>query len=60
MEQYKSIGNKFYEDPEFRKAMRAQWNDGFLSAVTDAQEFGYITEKQAEDLLTETTMYEED
>jgi hypothetical protein len=43
----------FYGNPELKKAYQAGFNDGLTCAVDNAQEFKYINEEQAEELLTE-------
>lgn len=43
----------FYGNPEIKKAYQAGFNDGLQCGVDNALEFKYITEEQAEDLLTE-------
>jgi DNA-directed RNA polymerase subunit F len=43
----------FYGDPEIKKAYQAGFNDGLTCAVDNAQQFKYIDEEQAEELLTE-------
>jgi len=43
----------FYGNPEIKKAYQAGFNDGLQCGVDNAREFKYITEEQAEDLLTE-------
>lgn len=40
------------------KSYKAGFNDGLDCAVQNALEFGYITEEQAEDLLSEKTQEE--
>jgi hypothetical protein len=48
----------FYGNPEIKKAYQAGFNDGLSCAVTNAQEEEWITEEQAEDLLTELVKIE--
>ena len=43
----------FYGNPEIKKAYQAGFNDGLTCAVDNAQQFEYINEEQAEELLTE-------
>lgn len=43
----------FYGNTEIKKAYQAGFNDGLQCAVDNAREFEYITEEQADDLLTE-------
>jgi hypothetical protein len=43
----------FYGNPEIKKAYQAGFNDGLQCGVDNARQFEYITEEQAEDLLTE-------
>jgi hypothetical protein len=43
----------FYGNPEIKKAYQAGFNDGLTCAVDNAQQFKYIDEEQAEELLTE-------
>ena len=43
----------FHGNPEIKKAYQAGFNDGLQCGVDNAREFEYITEEQAEDLLTE-------
>jgi hypothetical protein len=43
----------FHGNPEIKKAYQAGFNDGLTCAVDNAQEFKYINEEQAEELLTE-------
>ena len=45
--------HEFYTNPEYKKAYQAGFNDGLQCGVDNAREFEYITEEQAEDLLTE-------
>ena len=45
--------HEFYTNPEYKKAYQAGFNDGLTCAVDNAQEFKYINEEQAEELLTE-------
>lgn len=40
-------------DPNIKKAYQWGFNDGLACAVDNAQEFEYIDEEQAEELLTE-------
>lgn len=42
-----------FTNPEFKKAYQLGFNDGYQSAVSNAQEECGLTEDQAEDLLTE-------
>jgi DNA-directed RNA polymerase subunit F len=46
-------GMDFYNNPELKKAYQMGFNDGLQCAVDNAQEFEYIDEEQAEELLTE-------
>ena len=43
----------FYSNPELKKAYQLGFNDGLQCAVENAQQFEYIDEEQAEELLTE-------
>lgn len=43
----------FYSNPELKKAYQLGFNDGLQCAVENAQQFEYIDEEQAEDLLSE-------
>lgn len=43
----------FYSNPDIKRAYQLGFNDGLTCAVDNAQEFEYITEEQAEELLTE-------
>jgi DNA-directed RNA polymerase subunit F len=43
----------FYTNPDIKKAYQLGFNDGLQCAVDNAQEFEYINEEQAEELLTE-------
>lgn len=47
------IGKEFYSNPEIKKAYQLGFNDGLQCAVDNAQEFEYINEEQADDLLSE-------
>ena len=49
----KGKSNGLYGNPEIKKAYQAGFNDGLQCGVDNAREFEYITEEQAEDLLTE-------
>jgi hypothetical protein len=40
-------------DPMVKRAYQWGFNDGLASAVDNAQEFEWITEEQADELLTE-------
>jgi hypothetical protein len=40
-------------DPIIKKAYQWGFNDGLSAAVENAQEFEYINEEQADELLTE-------
>ena len=42
-----------FTDPEFKRAYQMGFNDGYSSAVSNAQEECGLTEEQADDLLTE-------
>ena len=53
------IGKEFYSNPEIKKAYQLGFNDGLQCAVDNAQEFEYITEEQADDLLTELVKFDE-
>lgn len=48
-----NIGKEFYSNPEIKKAYQLGFNDGLQCAVDNAQEFEYINEEQADDLLSE-------
>lgn len=43
----------FHSNPEFLKVYQMGFNDGYSSAVSNAQEECGLTEEQADDLLTE-------
>lgn len=45
----------FYLDENFKKAIQDAFNDGYMSAVSNAQDAEYITDEQATELLTELT-----
>jgi hypothetical protein len=49
----------FYGNPEIKKAYQAGFNDGYSSAVSNAQEEEWLTEEQADDLLTELVEVED-
>lgn len=49
----------FYGNPEIKKAYQLGFNDGYSSAVSNAQDEEWITEEQADDLLTELVIFEE-
>lgn len=53
------IGMDFYNNPELKKAYQLGFNDGLTCAVDNAQEFEYINEEQADELLTELVNIEE-
>lgn len=40
-------------NPDIKKAYQWGFNDGLTCGVDNAQEFEYITEEQADDLLSE-------
>lgn len=42
-----------FTNPELQRAYQAGFNDGYSSAVSNAQEEHGLTEEQADDLLTE-------
>jgi hypothetical protein len=46
----------FYGNPEIKKAYQAGFNDGLQCGVDNARQFEYITEEQADDLLTELVL----
>lgn len=46
-------GTMDFTNPEFKKAYQMGFNDGYTSAVANAQEEHGLTEDQADDLLTE-------
>jgi hypothetical protein len=54
------IGKEFYSNPEIKKAYQLGFNDGYSSAVSNAQDEEWITEEQADDLLTELVKFEEE
>jgi hypothetical protein len=43
----------FYLDEDFKRAIQNAFNDGYMSAVSNAQDAEYITNEQADELLTE-------
>lgn len=47
------IGKEFYSNPDIKRAYQLGFNDGYSSAVSNAQEVWGLTEDQADDLLTE-------
>jgi hypothetical protein len=53
------IGKEFYSNPDIKKAYQLGFNDGLTCAADNAQEFGYITEDQADELLSELVDIEE-
>lgn len=53
------IGKEFYSNPEIKKAYQLGFNDGLQCAVDNAQEFEYITDEQADDLLSELVTIED-
>jgi len=50
---------EFYQNRNFRIAMKSNWNDGYQSAVANAEMALFITEEQGEDLLTELAELED-
>jgi len=44
----------FYGKPEVKEAYQIGFNDGLESVINTALELGYITQEQADDLLSET------
>jgi hypothetical protein len=52
-------GMDFYKNPELKKAYQMGFNDGLQCAVDNAQQFEYIDDEQADDLLSELVEIEE-
>jgi len=50
---------KFYEDDDYRREMKTQWNDGYSSAISNARELLGMTEEQVDDLLGELANVDE-
>ena len=50
---------RFYDDPEYRRAMKTQWNDGYSAAISNSRDLLGMSQEQVDDLLGELANVEQ-